>query len=179
MVWLPSFDRPLHRSADGGATWQQVLLPGLEDRIGEDGEQRGGSHFALFLNRNVLVADPVEADTFYIYHGDVGVFVSRDGGATWTAQGSRPEDLGNGFFNATLTAVPGRAGHLLFSPGSLDGLAPPMSQSRDGGLTWEVLGRTSSIDAIGFGAPRTPDGPPTVYVAGAVDGVRGRPPLDR
>jgi photosystem II stability/assembly factor-like uncharacterized protein len=174
MVWLPSFDRPLHRSADGGATWEQVLLPGLEDRVGGDGEIRGGSHFALFLDRHVLTADPVAPDTFYLYHGDFGVFVSRDGGASWALQpGEPPPAAGNGFFNARLEAVPGREGHLLFTPGPLDGLEPPMSQSRDGGRTWEIIEGTASVQAIGFGVAHTPDGPPTVYLAGAIGGVRG------
>jgi hypothetical protein len=174
MVWLPSFDRPLHRSADGGATWEQVLLPGLEDRVGEDGETRGGSHFALFLDRHVLTADQVAPDTFYLYHGDFGVSVSTDGGATWALQpGEPPPAQGNGFFNARLEAVPGREGHLLFTPGPLDGLDPPMSQSRDGGRTWEIIEGTTSVQAIGFGAARFPDGPPTVYFAGVVHGVRG------
>jgi hypothetical protein len=174
MVWLPSFDRPLHRSADGGASWEQVLLPGLEDRVGEDGETRGGSHFAFFLDRHVLTADPVALDTFYLYHGDFGVFVSTDGGATWALQpGDPPPAQGNGFFNARLEAVPGREGHLLFTPGPLDESVPAMSQTRDGGRTWEIVEGTASVQAIGFGVAHTPDGPPTVYVAGVIGGVRG------
>lgn len=174
MVWLPSFDRPLHRSADGGATWEEVRLPGLEGRVRDDGGTGGGSHFAFFLDRHVLTADPVAADTFYLYHGDLGVFVSSDGGASWTRRrGDPPAAGGNGFFNARLEAVPGRAGHLLFTPGPLDGAAPPMSQSRDGGRTWEIVEGTSSVEAIGFGVAHTADGPPTVYLAGTIGGVRG------
>ncbi len=174
IVWLPTFNRPLHRSDDGGATWTMVPMPGLEDRFNADGNLEGGSHFAYFLRRHVLTADPVAPDTFYLFHVELGVMASTDGGVTWEQRsGSDLEMAGNGFFNARLEAVPGREGHLLFTTGPLSETLTPLYESTDGGVTWTTVPGTAAVRSLGFGAPLTDGGPPTVYLAGEIDGVRG------
>jgi len=61
--------RPLWQSADSGTTWAPMdNLP-----------------FAL---PQVLLADPTRPATLYVATGDLGVFKSQDGGATWTNSSS-------------------------------------------------------------------------------------------
>jgi uncharacterized protein (TIGR03437 family) len=61
--------RPLWQSADSGATWAPMdNLP-----------------FAL---PQVILTDPTRAATLYVATGDLGVFKSQDGGATWTNSSS-------------------------------------------------------------------------------------------
>lgn len=174
LLWLPSFDRPLHRSLDGGATWEPVILPGMEDRLSPDGGLAGGSHFAFFLDRHVLVADPIEGDTFYLFHAELGLLASTDAGATWEQRSGDALALGSiGAFNSRLEAVPGRSGHLLFTPGPSDEGVFPLYESTDGGSTWRVVPGTSEVVALGFGPALEPDGPPVLFAAGEIDGVRG------
>ena len=174
MMWLPSFDRPLHRSLDGGASWEPVVLPGMEDRTSPDGGLAGGSHFAFFLDRQVLVADPVEGDTFYLFHPELGLLATTDDGTTWEQRSGDELALGSiGAFNARLEAVPGRSGHLLFTPGPADGTSFPLYESLDGGRTWRSVPGTSEVVALGFGTSLEAEGPPVVYLAGEIGGVRG------
>jgi hypothetical protein len=174
MLWLPSFNRPLHRSIDGGATWEPVIMPGMENRRSSDGRLAGGAHFAFFLDRHVLVADPIEGDTFYLFHPDLGLLATTDAGATWEQRSGDGLALGSiGAFNARLEAVPGRSGHLLFTPGPSDEDVFPLYESVDGGRTWRVVPGTAEVVALGFGLALEPDGPPVVFAAGEIDGVRG------
>ena len=64
MVWLPTFNRPLHYSRDGGETWTEAVLPGTEDSFDEDGNFIGGSHPRKFLRRHVVAADRIAPTPF-------------------------------------------------------------------------------------------------------------------
>ena len=112
----------LHRTSDGGATWQRVELPfanyGFNDMVvGLDG--------ALFLA-------PATGGSFYGSLG-LGLFRSRDGGDTWEDVSIVDSD-----------GVPFRTSHIERSPdGSLWaivsalGISAQMHRSTDGGDTWE------------------------------------------
>lgn len=174
LVWMPTFNAPLHFSHDQGATWTEVVLPGTEDNV-TDGKNTGGSHFAYYLNRNVLQADRILPDTFYLYHGELGIFRSSDAGETWELMESSGLPLGwpVGFFNAKLVSVPDQPGHLVFTPGVLEEGSWPAYESVDGGNIWsEILG-TGNVTAIGFGVAENEGGNATVYLAGEVNGVSG------
>ena len=175
MVWLPTFNAPVHFTSDGGATWTPGIRPGTEDRVGDDGENAGGSHFDYFLRREVLVADPVAPATFYLFHQDLGLYRSTDGGATREQRSAAglPTGWTVGWFNAELTTVPGREGHLVYTPGQLVEGVFPMFESLDGGATWKSIHGTSAVDAIGFGAPLDGSDDPAVYIPGAVNGSAG------
>ena len=174
MVWLPSWDGALHVSSDGGATWERVIVPGTEDRLDENGSYVGGSHFQYYLQREVLAADPVLGDRFYYFHADLGFHRSDDGGRTWdlVSADGLPTGWTAGFFNAQLRAVPGREGHLLYTPGPLNEGTFPMFESTDGGETWSAVSGAEDISVMGFGAPLVDD-VPTLFLAGTIDGQRG------
>jgi len=175
LVWLPTFNAPVHYTVDGGQSWVPVILAGTEDRLRGDGANAGGLHFDYFLRRQVLIADPVAASTFYLFHQDLGLHRSTDGGVTWeiiSADGL-PTGWTAGWFNAELSAVPGSEGHLVYTPGQLVELVFPMFESRDGGVTWNAVAGTSAVDAVGFGAPLDGSQNPTVYISGSVNNVVG------
>lgn len=175
IVWLPSFNGAPHFTTDGGATWTPVRLPGTEDQLNDNGVYTGGSHTQYFLNRRVLVADRVEADTFYLYHRDLGIFRSSDGGASWELQASEnlPTGWTVGYFNAQLVASPSEAGHLFFTPGIQDSGPAPAFESRDGGATWRAVDGLSDVTAADFGAPLATGSPSAFYLHGRFDGERG------
>lgn len=176
IVWLPTFNGALHRSTDRGATWDRIILPGTESMVQNDnGVYRGGSHQNYFLNRKVLAADRVEPDTFYLYHQELGIFRSVDGGATWAQMPSDglPTGWTVGWFSASLTASNEEAGRLLFSPGFLEEATPPLYESRDGGSTWRPIAGTSAVDAVAFGPGATAEDSEIVYFAGELGGRYG------
>ncbi|MFV0525346.1 MAG: WD40/YVTN/BNR-like repeat-containing protein [Acidimicrobiales bacterium] len=175
IVWLPSFNQAPYFTRDRGESWTEINLPGTEDMIGDDGVFDGGSHFRHYLNRKVLVADPVAPGTFYLFHAELGMFRTSDGGGTW--EGLGPGDLPVGFpygwFNAQLIAVPGEQGHLLFSVGELDEASFPLFESTDGGATWTPVTGVSDVRALGTGAGAADGDPAVVYFAGTVENVQG------
>ena len=130
-----------------------------------------------------ILVDPRYSDVVYAASqgplwadgGDRGLYKTTDGGATWQLQSADglPTGWTAGWFNAELTAVPGREGHLVYTPGRLNEAVFPMYQSLDAGVTWTQVRGTSQIDAIGFGAPLEGFDEPTVYIAGSVNAVRG------
>ncbi|MGH1503954.1 MAG: WD40/YVTN/BNR-like repeat-containing protein [Acidimicrobiales bacterium] len=176
MVWLPSFNGALHVTHDRGASWQRIVLPGTEDMLQADnGVYRGGSHQAYYLNRKVLVADPHVAGRFLLYHQELGLFRSDDGGDSWVNVGGDdlPTGWTVGWFAASLVASPFDPDHLLFAPGYLDEAAVPMYESTDGGSTWRAIPGTSAITALAVGPGETAGGPAIVYAAGEVGGQVG------
>ena len=158
LVWVPSGGADPHYSTDGGTTWERAEYPGDE------------AHFAYYLHRRVLTADPVEDGTFYVLDVE-GIARSTDGGATWsmTEGDGLPPDWARRY-NATLDAVPGRSGELLLAVGDLREGAFGMFRSTDGGETWDELPGIADVATFGFGAPVHEGGPPTVYADGRVDG---------
>ncbi len=174
LVWLPTFNLSPQFSQDQGATWTEVILPGTEE-MEVDGTNRGGSHTTFFLNRKVLAADRVAPDTFYLYHGDFGVYRSTDGGRSWVLMANEGLPIGSpiGHFHTQLETVPGEEGHLFFATGPLDQGVWPAYESLDGGETWTELAGTGEVTAIGFGAPSSAEDPTTVFLAGELNGERG------
>lgn len=176
IVWLPSFNRQLHFSRDGGDSWQAVVLPNTEDAFDQAGNYIGGSHQRKFLRRHVLAADRVLANTFYLFHQDQGIMRSTDGGETWavvSAPDALPVGWTEGYFSAHLEADPAQAGHLLFTNGPQDKLDLPFYESRDGGETWVEVPGWAEVRAFGWGAPLADGAPLTRYTAGTYEGLFG------
>lgn len=172
MVWLPTWNRPLHYTTDRGKTWFPVTLPGQMT-------ETPGSHDNFYLTRHALVSDRVQAGTFYLLHtgnrGEpalAGVWRTTDGGRTWAKRfNGEPEPWL--FWNAQMAAVPGKAGHLFLTPGRLDGLEGALRRSTDGGATWPVVPNVLAVRSVAFGAPSSARNYPAIYIVGKVRGDYG------
>jgi hypothetical protein len=144
IVWDPRGAGP-HFSTDRGESWAPsngVMPP--------DG------------NTGALVADRVDPLVFYARSGD-GVFVSADGGASFTRAGS----YSGGGGGARLRSVFGQAGHVWVS--SNGGLW----RSSDAAQTFERIAAVNGALALGFGRAAPAADYPALYLAGTVDNQSG------
>lgn len=171
IIWLPTFNLPPYYTLDRGKTWNIITLP-------EQDPKAPGSHYALSLNRKVIAADRVLANTFYYAHsgGENGIgrglWRTTDGGANW-ARLYAEEITPYSIFNATLKAVPGVAGNLFFTPGPLDGVDGPFRRSINGGETWQDVAGLTRVYSFGFGKAALGASYPAIYVAGKLKGQNG------
>jgi photosystem II stability/assembly factor-like uncharacterized protein len=161
---------------DGGLTWNALSIPGVP----ASGETGWG--FAYYLDRQILAADRVTANTFYIYNygprvspSAAGVYKSTDGGATWSHVYARPID-GRSGYNAQLRSVPGQAGHLFFTSGDQSGSHPASQRfyrSTDGGATWKAIANVNEVWSFGFGKAAPGKTYATVFIYGWVNRTLG------
>jgi hypothetical protein len=186
IIWMPSGDKDPYYTTNRGQSWNKVTLPGLV----QNGQT--GSHFALFLNRRVLVADKTTRGVFYLAHSGQtisetqfipgGLFRTNDGGRNWTKIYSTKDTLfpfGDGGiyntsnFNAILKSVPGKAGHLFFTAGPLDGDPTDnfLYRSTNGGSQWQAVTSILHVRSFGFGKAAPDSSYPTLFAAGFVNGV--------
>ena len=156
ILWCPTKDALPCYTKDRGETWTRSSL-GSTTRTG----------FNSFpMSQKALCADRVLADTFYFYSCYDGLFRSTDGGANF-AQVVTP--LANRW-NIILKSTPGHAGHLWFAGGADGG---GLWHSTDGGVSWNENPGLQQAFNIGLGKARTPDGYPTLFVAGIKGGKHG------
>ena len=178
-LWVSSNHGGQFYTLDGGANWTQLQ--------GGIGGQTSGWPWAYYVNDQMCAADRVAPHTFYVYNFGVGaggdaIFVSRDGGVSWTQQCNRCAGGGSSFtgpisYNNLLRAEPGRAGALFFTAGRTAGPHPNASflyRSGDGGATWSTVAGVREVWAFGFGAPQPHgSGIPAVFIVGWVGGEFG------
>lgn len=166
IVWVSNNRGNPWYTKDRGATWTKIVIPGVPDS--------GGWGWAYYLNRHIVTADKVTAGTFYMYNYAtecVGVYRSTNGGVDWTRVYSSEIASGSSF-NAKMSAVPGKAGHLFFTSGEQNSPTNPGStkfmRSTDGGSTWTAVPDVLEVYSFGFGKAKTANGYPTIFVAGYV-----------
>lgn len=171
-VWVSNSNGNVWYTNNRGGTWAQASLPGVPT----SGETGWG--WGYFLHRNILVADKVNLGTFYIYNylgTAAGLYRSTNGGASFTRVFAGEIAAGSQY-NAKLYSVPGKAGHLFFTSGWLDGTNPGPTQfmrSTDGGQTWSAVANVLEVYACGFGMAASGSTYPAIYMAGYVNGTWG------
>jgi photosystem II stability/assembly factor-like uncharacterized protein len=170
IVWVPSNNGSPYYTKDGGETWTPISISGLPTT----GETGWG--FAYYLNRHIVAADRVRAETFYLYNYLKGLYRSTDGGASWALVHSGAIAPFSGF-NAKLRSVPGQAGHLFFTSGPQGGSANVhpapnrFMRSINGGAMWSAVPNVLEVRAFGFGRALTSY--PAIFISGWVKGVYG------
>jgi Bacterial Ig domain len=175
-VWVTSNHGNPWRTTDGGSNWTEIKIPGVPS----SGETGWG--FSYYLNRQIVAADRVDPDTFYLYNygpsnrvAAAGLYRSTDKGISWTHVFSG-EIARYSSYNAKLRSVPGQAGHLFFTSGPQSGPHPadtPFMRSSDGGKTWSPVGDFKEVYAFGFGAAYPGQSYPAIFVVGYNRGVWG------
>jgi photosystem II stability/assembly factor-like uncharacterized protein len=145
VVWDPRGAGP-HVSLDRGESWSASV--GVSPPDGNSG---------------ALVADRVDPLLFYARSGAT-VFVSSDGGATFTPAGSYAAQ-GNG--GARLRAVFGQRGHLWVSSNA------GLWRSTDAAQTFARVANVDTAPALGFGQAAPGRAYPALYLSGSVAGQPG------
>jgi hypothetical protein len=177
-VFIPSNNTPhAYYTEDGAATWKTATIP----EVPTSGETGWG--FAYFLDRQIVCADRVNANTFYAYNNGAsgngkfaGIYKSIDSGANWTKVHSGVfSSYGIGNFSATLKCVPGQAGNLFYTGGPIGSpvnRADQLIHSTDGGTTWAPVANMLAV-TVGFGKAAPGRSYPAIYVVGFLRGAYG------
>ncbi|MDQ8202187.1 hypothetical protein [Pelagicoccus sp. SDUM812003] len=142
LLHCPDGSSTTYRTTDAGQSWTEVT--------------------GLPVSNARPVADPVDANTFYVYGGS-SLYRSDDGGVSFSAVGSLP----NGG-SKRLTVVPGKEGHLW---AALNGQG--LRRSTNGGSTFQTISGVTYCEAVGVGAAAPDASYLTIYIWGTVDGQRG------
>lgn len=172
IVWVPSNNANPWVTRDRGATWTKIQIAGVP----VTGDTGWG--WSYYLGRHIVTADRSAANTFYMYNylgAAVGVYRSTDSGVTWSRR-STSEVASGSTFNAILSAVPGKAGHLFFTSGNQSGANPANTKfmrSTDGGATWTEVANVLEVYAFGFGKAASGSDYPAIFIAGYVNRVWG------
>lgn len=116
----------------------------------------------------IVESDRVDPKTFYGFKSGK-VYVSSDGGATFTASAASGLPSGD---SVRFKALPGTKGDVWLAGGASDG-AYGLWHSTDGGASFAKLANVDQADTIGFGKAATGASYQTLYTSAKIGGVRG------
>ncbi|MEW2261693.1 cellulose binding domain-containing protein [Streptomyces sp. NPDC047853] len=116
----------------------------------------------------VVESDRVDPKTFYGFKSGK-FYVSKDGGATFTASAAAGLPAGD---SVRFKALPGRAGDVWLAGGAPDG-PYGLWHSTDGGATFAKLPDVEAADTVGFGKAAPGASYQTLFTSAKIGGVRG------
>jgi hypothetical protein len=116
----------------------------------------------------VVESDRVDPKTFYGFKSGK-FYVSKDGGATFTASAATGLPAGD---SVRFKALPGRAGDVWLAGGAPDG-PYGLWHSTDGGATFAKLPDVEAADTVGFGKAAPGASYQTLFTSAKIGGVRG------
>ena len=149
----------LFRSDDGGSTWSHV--EGLTKHESRPTWQPGAGGLIL----HTVVPHPTDADRTWVGISSVGVFETRDGGATW-----EPRNRGvRADYNPDPYPVTGQCVHkFAMAAGEPETLYQQnhcgMYRSSDGGAAWEEITHNGLPSQFGFPLVTHPRDPKTFWL---------------
>ena len=173
ILWAPSDGgggnvAPFY-TTDGGTNWTQINVSVVT----------GGWPYRYYDINKICAADTVMPGVFYIYnypngHADALVKCTSGGASCFkvSTPGFRPDAA----VNSTLKTVPGQAGYLFLSWGTV---YPPQNTggalyySSNGGTTLTHVPNFVGVTTFGFGAAFPGHTFPTIWVAGWYNGAYG------
>jgi photosystem II stability/assembly factor-like uncharacterized protein len=159
----------LFRSDDGGATWTHVR--GLTDHPSRDTWEPGAGGLIL----HTIVPHPDDPQRAWVGISAVGVFETRDGGATW-----EPRNRGvRADFNPEPDPITGQCVHkFAAAAGEPETLYQQnhcgMYRSEDGGVTWTEVTHNGLPSQFGFPLVTHPRDPATFWIIPLNGDDRGR-----
>lgn len=161
MLHRPDQSATVYRSEDNGVTWESV----------NTGEQ---TQYAR------IVADPVDANTFYVVNSMGSLYKSTDKAKTFLKQDARLQNESTGeYYNGggLIRTVPGKEGHLwvpldqsqvwLAKGYSENGLA----YTEDGGASWNRVSGVNTAIAVGIGKAKEGADYETIFIWGIAGGA--------
>ncbi|MDN0198440.1 cellulose binding domain-containing protein [Streptomyces sp. S.PNR 29] len=116
----------------------------------------------------IVESDRVDPKTFYGFKSGK-FYVSKDGGATFTASSATGLPSGD---SVRFKALPGAKGDIWLAGGAADG-AYGLWHSTDGGASFTKLSNVEQADTIGFGKAAPGASYQTLYTSAKIGGVRG------
>ena len=158
----------LFRSTDGGATWSHVA--GLTNHPTRPEWVPGAGGLIL----HTIVPHPTDPDRLWVGISAVGVFETRDGGATWHTRNTgvraefNPENRFPEFGQCVHKLVIASDGERLYQQNHCG-----VYRSSDGGEHWEEITGALPSD-FGFGMTAHPRDPLTVWNIPLTDPTQGR-----
>lgn len=189
IVLLPSNNGTGAYTLDGGASWSPIMLDGKSPT--------SGFANAFYVTRKNVTADKTRPGTFALIYtiilGDGygnplgGVWLTRDGGASWTQMlkgvvdpvNSDPKAVrGKGleerqFWQCQLDYIPGRSGELVYTPHA-DFADDRFYWSRDDGRSWaELHPDIRNVSSFGFGKPAAGQTRPVLFFWGRIKKITG------
>lgn len=176
---------------NAGNSWQDVTPSDIADHT--------GLHEGYFTKKKNVAFDRVDPGVAYLYYSNAAnndvsyrverVYRSTNYGKTWGtpvfevvnptdfSNSSKSIGKGDGYWNPTLKAVPGKARNLFFTSGPSGGdtlignksaAGNPLKYSTDGGTTWKNVVGGNQVYGFGFGIAKPGTDYPTVYTAGFI-----------
>ncbi|MFE4054152.1 cellulose binding domain-containing protein [Streptomyces sp. YIM B13518] len=116
----------------------------------------------------VVESDRVDPKTFYGFKSGK-FYVSKDGGATFTASAATGLPAGD---SVRFKALPGAKGDIWLAGGASDG-PYGLWHSTDSGMTFTGLPNVDEADTVGFGKAAPGASYQTLFTSAKIDGVRG------
>jgi len=127
----------IYVSDDQGDSWSRTNLPAMEMPPNDDDSKFSGERLAV---------DPLDGDVVYFASVNDGLWLTTDGGDTWTKEGTLPTGLpGRGvrqvLFDKSSAELSGRTSVIYVT---IDG--EDIYQSTDAGSTWSTMALSSLYD---------------------------------
>jgi hypothetical protein len=168
---------PIWYTTDGGLTWHNP-----DSSLNTITSTWHGPYYDNFRG---CAADRVTANTFYLYNisvngsGSDAVYISTNGGETWTQQCRKcagSQGFGGPYgITAGMKTAPGLAGYLAFSTGGAPANNTSLHNfwlSTNAAVSWTAPSNVENVIAFGFGAVKPGNtgcgggGCPSIYLAG-------------
>jgi hypothetical protein len=173
MVWVAasSANKP-KITTNGGSTWADIVIPGGTPSVGWGPQQ-------VYSTQSKMCESDKSNGDIYLYNvndgtGNDRIYKYSAARGTWSMQQHPAFPAAN--LNEKMKSVPGKAGHLFFTPG-LGGDPHPNSVSwyytTDGWRTKSRVTGFQEVISFGFGATFPEKTYPSIYANGWFNGVYG------
>ena len=163
-----SFDGYVFKSTNKGTTWTQTSLTPFNDSVTAENDN-------YRMNGQKMAVDPSNPNIVYVGTPSNGLFVSKDGGATWASVSAIPAAAGQGvtgiLFDPAIGGAVGGVTQTIFASSYGHGVY----ESTNGGATWTALsGGPTDVVSAPPSPVRASTTRRTAPISGATPGENGQ-----